>query len=172
LAEHNYQILTGVWILRGDTFVSSDTDFKGLNMFNNKARSFVTIMVVVAISVLLLRLGLQRIIVYQIQQNQLLAQVNLKLFSTAMENYAKDNKNVYPVSIDLLTKHDPVYLERDYLAATSLRGYEYDCQRLDVDGYSCTASPVNCKLTGKMIYAVSTGGLIISQNCDESKLGN
>lgn len=126
-----------------------------------------TIMVVVALSALLLRLGLHRIIAYEIEQNQLLAQVNLKLFSTALENYAKDNKNVYPLSIDLLTKHDPVYLERDYLAVTSLRGYEYDCQRLDATGYNCTASPVNCKLTGKMIYAVSTGGLIMAESCDK-----
>jgi hypothetical protein len=117
-------------------------------MLNCRARSFVTIMVVVALSALL-------------------AQINLKLFSTAMENYAKDNKNIYPVSIDLLTKSDPVYLQKDYLAATSLRGYEYDCQRLDADGYSCTASPVNCKLTGEMIYTVSTGGLIMAESCDQ-----
>lgn len=136
-------------------------------MLNRRAKSFVMIMIVVALSALLLRLGLHRIIIYWIQQNQLLAQVNLKLFSTAMENYAKDNKNVYPVSIDLLTKHDPVYLEKDYLAATSLRGYEYDCQRLDTTGYNCTASPVSCKLTGKMVYAVSTGGLIMAQGCDK-----
>ena len=135
-------------------------------MFNLKARSFVSIMIVVAFSVLLLRLGLHRIIVYQIQQNQLLAQINLKLFSTAMENYAKDNKNVYPVSIELLTKSDPVYLQKDYLAANSIGGYEYDCQRLDATGYSCTAAPVNCQLNGKMIYVVSTGGLIMTEDCD------
>lgn len=136
-------------------------------MFNCKARSFVTIMVVVALCALLLRLGLHRIILYRIEQNQSLAQVNLKLFSIALENYAKDNKNVYPASIDLLTKSDPVYLQRDYLAATSIHGYEYDCQRFDASGYSCTASPVNCKLSGKMIYVVSTGGLIMTQNCDK-----
>ena len=96
-----------------------------------------------------------------------MAQVNLKLFSTAMENYAKDNKNVYPTSVDLLTNHNPVYLEKDYLASTSLRGYEYDCQRLDATGYSCSATPVNCKLTGKTIYTVSTGGLIMSESCDK-----
>jgi hypothetical protein len=138
-------------------------------MFNNrKARSFVTIMVVVALSALLLRLAIHRIIVYKIEQNQLLAQVNLKLFSTAMENYAKDNKNSYPTSVDLLTKNKPVYLERDYLAATSVRGYEYDCQRLEATGYSCTASPVNCQLSGKMAYTVSTGGLIMAENCDRN----
>jgi len=136
-------------------------------MLNRAARSFVTIMVVVALSALLLRLGLHQIIIYRIKQDQLLAQVNLKLLSTAMENYAKDNKNIYPTSIDLLIKHDPVYLERDYLAATSVRGYEYDCQHLDATGYNCTASPVNCQLTGKMVYTVSTGGLIMAQSCDK-----
>jgi hypothetical protein len=136
-------------------------------MFNRRAKSFVMIMVVIALSALLLRLALHRIIVYRIQQNQLLAQVNLKLFSTAMENYAKDNKNIYPVSIDLLTKHDPVYLQRDYLAEASVHGYEYDCQRLDASGYNCTASPVNCKLSGKMLYTVATGGLIMAESCDK-----
>ena len=125
-----------------------------------------TIMVVVALSALLLRLGLHRVIVYRIQQNQLLAQINLKLLSTAMENYAKDNKNIYPASVDLLTKSNPVYLQKDYLAVTSLGGYEYDCQRLDAVGYSCTASPINCKLTGEMAYTVSTGGLIMAESCE------
>ena len=129
-------------------------------------------MAVVALSALLLRFGLHRIIIYRIQRNQSLAQVNLKLFSTAIENYAKDNNNVYPASIDSLTKHDPVYLERDYLAAASIRGYEYDCQRLDAAGYNCSATPVNCKLTGKMVYSVSTGGLIMAERCDKNKAGN
>ncbi len=124
-------------------------------------------MILVALCVLLLRLAIHQIIISRIKQNQLLAQVNLKLFSTAMENYAKDNKNVYPESIDLLIKSNPVYLERDYLAATSVRGYEYDCQRLEANGYNCTAAPVNCNLTGKMIYSVSTGGLIMAESCDK-----
>jgi len=124
-------------------------------------------MIVVALSALLLRSAIHKIIVYKIEQNQLVAQVNLKLFSTAMENYAKDNKNAYPTSVDLLTKNKPVYLERDYLAVTSMRGYEYDCQRLEASGYNCTASPLNCKLTGKMVYSVSTGGLIMAESCDK-----
>lgn len=131
-----------------------------------------TIMVVVALSAFLLRLGLHRLIVYQIQQNQLLAQVNLKLLSTALENYAKDNKNVYPENVGILTKSNPIYLQKDYLSVASLNGYEYDCQRLDITGYSCTAAPVNCNFTGRMLYTVSTGGLIMTQSCDKKELGN
>lgn len=136
-------------------------------MFNRQARSFVTIMIVVALSALLLRLAVQKVIIYNIEHNQLLAQVNLKLLSTALENYAKNNKNTYPSSIDQLTKSKLVYLERNYLAVSSIRGYEYDCQRLDAVGYSCSATPVDCKLTGKMVYSVSTGGLILAESCDK-----
>ncbi len=136
-------------------------------MTNRKAKSFVMIMIVVALLALGLRLGIHKIIVYNIEENQLLAQVNLKLLATALENYAKDSKGVYPASITVLTKGTPVYLERDYLAAASIRGYEYDCRRLDGSGYHCSASPVNCKLTGKKVYTVSTGGLVIAEECDK-----
>jgi len=136
-------------------------------MFNRKARSFVTIMIVAALSALLLRLAVQKIIVYNIEHNQLLAQVNLKLLSTALENYAKNNKSAYPARVEQLTKSNPVYLERNYLAVSSIRGYEYDCQRLDAAGYNCSATPVDCKLSGKMVYSVSTGGLIIAESCDK-----
>jgi hypothetical protein len=135
-------------------------------MFNKIARSFVTIMIIVALSALLLRLAVHKIIIYNIEQNQSMAQVNLKLFSTALENYAKDNRNVYPTSTAELTKDKPVYLEKDYLAVPSVQGYEYDCQRLDPKGYNCTATPVDCMLTGKKIYTVSNGGLIITESCD------
>jgi hypothetical protein len=134
-------------------------------MFNNKARSFVTIMIFVALSALLLRLAVHKIIIYNMEQNQLMAQVNLKLFSTALENYAKDNR-VYPTNTSELTKDKPVYLEKDYLAVPSVQGYEYDCQRLDQKGYNCSAVPVNCMFTGKKVYTVSTGGLIIPESCD------
>lgn len=136
-------------------------------LFNRKARSFVMIMIVAALSALLLRLAIQKIIIYNIQHNQLLAQMNLKLLSTALENYAKNNKSAYPVSVEQLTKSNPVYLERNYLVASSIRGYEYDCQRLDTSGYNCSAAPLDCRLTGKMVYSVSTGGLIIAESCDK-----
>ena len=136
-------------------------------MFNRKARSFVTIMIVVALMALLLRLAVHKLIIYNIKQNQSLAQMNLKLLSSALENYDKDNNNLYPENIDLLTKSKPVYLEKDYLAVDAFAGYEYDCQRLDPGGYNCTATPLDCKFNGKMVYSVSTGGLIIAESCNK-----
>ena len=134
---------------------------------NLKARSFVSIMIVVAFSALLLRIFIHKVIIYNIEQNQSLAQSNLKLFSTALENFALANQGAYPTNIKQLTEGKPVYLERDYLAVSYIKGYEYDCKRLDALGYNCSASPVNCRLTGKSVYTVSTGGLIIAENCDQ-----
>ena len=133
---------------------------------NLKARSFVSIMLVVAFSALLLRMLVHKIIIYNIEQNQYLAQSNLKLFSKALENFAKDNQGAYPKNIKQLTEGKPVYLERDYLAVSYIKGYEYDCKRLDASGYNCSASPVNCRLTGKSVYTVSTGGLVIAESCN------
>lgn len=134
---------------------------------NQKARSFVTIMIVIALSALLLRLGLHKLIIFNIEQNQLIAQGNLKLLSAALENFARSNKGEYPSQVSQLTKSDPAYLERNYIMDSPIKGYEYDCQRVDPKGYNCQALPVNCKLTGRNIYTVSTGGLIITENCDK-----
>jgi hypothetical protein len=136
-------------------------------MFNRKAKSFVTIMIVIALSALLLRLAIHKLIIFNIEQNQLIAQGNLKLLSTALENFAKDNKGAYPAQISQLTKANPVYLENNYIMDSPLKGYEYDCQRLDPSGYNCQAAPANCRLSGKNIYTVSTGGLIITESCDK-----
>jgi hypothetical protein len=135
--------------------------------YNNEARSFVTIMIIVALSALLLRTAIEKLIVYNVGQNQLLAKGNLKLLSTALENYAKDNMGAYPVNIELLTNNIPPYLEKNYLAVSMVRGYEYDCEHLDSTGYNCSATPVNCQLTGELTYVVSTGGLIIAERCDK-----
>jgi competence protein ComGC len=101
-------------------------------MYNKKARSFVAIMIIVAIVSLLLRFAIHKLIVYNMEQSQSLAQVNIKLLSTALENYAKDNKGAYPVHAGQLTKGNPAYLENDYLAVSSVRGYQYDCLRMDL----------------------------------------
>lgn len=125
------------------------------------------IMIVVALSALFLRVIVYRIIQFSSEQNQIYAEGNLKLLSTALENYAKNNKGVYAESISLLTQASPVYLNKNYIMDSPLRGYEYDCSRLDSTGYNCQASPTRCKLTGNTVYSVSTGGLIISESCDK-----
>lgn len=138
-------------------------------MRNNKARSFVTIAIIIAISSLLLRISIEKIIKINIAQNESNAQATLKLISAALESYAKDHLGAYPTNFTLLVQDNPAYLDKDYLADSPLKGYDYNCSRLELSGYSCLASPTRCSLTGRTTYLVSTGGLIISEECSKKE---
>lgn len=131
-----------------------------------KAGSFLITVVVVAVCALLLRIAVKQLIKYNIEKNQSSAQETLKLISTALENYARNNK-AFPVDISVLTKGSPSYLDKDYLLESPFKGYAYVCSRLDATSYSCSAMPTKCKVTGRRVYTVSTGGVLVSEDCDK-----
>ncbi len=134
-------------------------------MKNRAGRSFVTIAIVIAISSLLLRIAIEKIITINITQNESSAQATLKLISASLENYAQDHLGEYPANFTALVKDNPSYLDRNYLLDSPLKGYDYNCSRLEASGYSCSAFPTKCSLTGKVVYTVTTGGLIIPEDC-------
>jgi competence protein ComGC len=138
-------------------------------MQNRIARSFVLIMVVIAFAALFLRFVIERIMKMNIAQNESNAAATLKLISTSLENYAKDKKGIFPDSISSLVEAKPAYLEKDYTDGPALRGYLYECPRLEPTGYSCSAAPVKCNVTGKMSYTVSTGGVHLSEECSKKE---
>lgn len=138
-------------------------------MINNKAKSIVTIMIVIAISTLLLRIAIEQIIKLNIEQNESTAQTTLKLISTALENYANNNQGVFPASIFALTKEESRYLDKDYITQSPIKGYNYSCSKIETSGYNCSASPVKCNLTGKTVYEVTTGGLFVSEKCSKKE---
>ena len=138
-------------------------------MKNTRAKSFVVIMIVIALSALALRMLIGEIISVTCSQNESNAQSTLKLISTAFENYAKDNQGAYPLKISVLTQAKPAYLDKDYIKISPLKGYTYSCSRLDAAGYSCQAFPNRCKLTGKVKFSVTTGSLLISEDCGASE---
>ena len=130
---------------------------------NKKGRSFVVIMLSIALGALLLRVVVEQVIKITIEQNESYAQATIKLISTALENFAKDNKGLFPEKISTLTQSK--YLDKDYASFSSVRGYVFNCSRLDESGYSCSAVPVLCNLTGSTNYLISTGGLFIYEKC-------
>jgi hypothetical protein len=138
-------------------------------MIDRKAKSFVAIMVILALSALVLRIAVEEIIKISIARNQSNASMTLKLISAALENYAKDKSGVYPVSIAALTQVKPSYLDRDYLAYSPIKGYEFSCSRIDATGYSCSASPIKCNLTGKKLYTIASGGIFVSEDCSKKE---
>jgi len=139
-------------------------------MLNNiKARSTITIIVTVAIVSLFLRITIKRILKVTISGNESSALVNLRLISTALENYAKDHFASYPANLSALVKTSPSYLDEDYVSGSPVKGYIYSCPRLETGGYTCSAAPLKCRVTGKIIYTVTTGGLLVSDDCSKKE---
>ena len=136
-------------------------------MKNNRAKSFVTVMAIIAVSALVLRVLIDRGIKLITAQNESNASTTLKLISTALENYAEDNNGVYPQNLSVLTQVEPVYLQKSYMTGSPLKGYNYGCPRLEPSGYTCYANPIFCNLTGKMVFTVTTGGLLVSEECKQ-----
>lgn len=136
-------------------------------MRNVTGKSFITIMIITAVCALVLRIVIKQIIKGNINQNESNASETIKLISTALENYAKDHKGLYPESISALTKTSPAYLENDYSFQSPSKGYTFTCLRLEPSGYSCSALPVKCNLTGQTSYTVITGGSFISEECSK-----
>lgn len=134
-------------------------------MKDDSAKSFVMIMIVIAVCALLLRVGIEKLIEINITENESHALATLKFISTALENYAKDKAGVYPASLSVLTQTKPPYLDKDFIKQSPLKGYNYNCPMLESSGYSCYASPVKCKLTGRIVYTIKTGSLFISEEC-------
>jgi len=134
-------------------------------MRRDSGRSFVLIMIVIAVVSFLLRIAIEKLMIFNIAQNETNAQSNLKFISAALENYAKAHKGDFPNDFSLLTKTTPPLLDNNYLALSPIKGYNYGCSRLDASGYACEALPDKCKLTANMIYSVTTGGLVVSEPC-------
>jgi competence protein ComGC len=138
-------------------------------MKNRWGKSFITIMIVTAACALILRLVIKQIIKTNINQNESNAKAALKLISAALENYAKDNKGLYPENIAALTKTSPAYLDNDDMFSSPLKGYVFTCLRLEPSEYSCSAIPSKCNLTGQMAYTVIRGGSFISEKCSKEE---
>jgi len=132
---------------------------------NNKAKSLVVIMLIIAVSAFILRFAVIKAIRLNISYDETVASATLKLISAALENYSKDNKGLFPSSIASLVTTEPAYLDRDYTKQFPIKGYNYVCDRLDSLGYNCSAIPIKCNITGQKIFKVSTGSLFVTQDC-------
>lgn len=132
---------------------------------SEKAQSIVAIMIIIALAALVLRFAIDQAIRFNINQNESTASATLKLVAAALETYAKDHQQVYPTDIQTLTTSSPRYLDKDYTAHSPFKGYVFSCSRLDAAGYSCEAMPLHCRVTGSMVYSVSTGAVLAVEEC-------
>jgi hypothetical protein len=138
-------------------------------MKDKTAKSFVMMMIIIALSALLVRTAIEALININLAQNESDAQGTLKLIAASLENYANDNHNKYPAKFSVLTQSRPPYLDKDYVSQSPVKGYNYGCLRLESSGYSCYARPASCGLTGKLTYTITTGSLLVQEACKKSE---
>ncbi|MCX7927119.1 MAG: hypothetical protein N2606_03165 [Candidatus Omnitrophica bacterium] len=137
-----------------------------MKRINEKARSFVVILMSIAIVALLLRIAITYFIDFTIIQNETGAEEILKLVTTALEGYANDHNHTYPSSLEALASAQPPYIKKEYLGPYYMRGYVFSCPRVEATGYTCTALPVHCGLTGKKAFTVTTGQVLSIESCN------
>ncbi|MDP8264093.1 MAG: hypothetical protein P9M12_01260 [Candidatus Aceula lacicola] len=84
------------------------------------------------------------------EKSQNMTKATLRTLSSAFENYADSNKNIYPIEIEELNL-------RFEVCDQIILGYVYDCQ-LSEEGYEVTATPEFSD--GMGIIRLKTGGVL------------
>jgi type II secretory pathway pseudopilin PulG len=124
-------------------------------------------MIAVSIIALLAAIAIPRLLRMRMESNESAARATLKTISTALEAYATESKQGYPHDISVLVTLDPPYLNKNYIRDSPLQGYNYVCDSLDVSGYSCSAIPQRCGLTGSKNYIITTSGVLTETECGQ-----
>ena len=134
-------------------------------MRNNAGRGFVAIMIIVALSAVALRFGVLKVIRFTIEQNEANALEKLQFLTTALENFANDHALAYPSDLALLAENDPPYISKEYVSLSPARGYTFNCMRLEPSGYTFSAAPAQCGISGRRIFTVTTGQAVSIEEC-------
>jgi TM2 domain-containing membrane protein YozV len=116
------------------------------------------------ISILFLAIAIPNFMLAKISANENSAQANLKIISSALENYKAKNEGKYPTDEYQLISSRPPYFSQKYNGA-EIKGYTFE-EKLTPNSYTIIAAPVSCGFTGIKIFTVKNGGVISSQDCD------
>lgn len=134
-----------------------------------KGKSFLVLVTAAGVLSLLLSVLGEKIIGLVVNRNNAAAAATLKTIATGLENYGKEHNGEYPDDFSVLTNREPPYIDRNYLMESPHHGFNYFCSRLDKTGYNCSAIPVRCGITGSKNFAVATGNLFVSEDCDKNE---
>jgi type II secretory pathway pseudopilin PulG len=121
-------------------------------------------MLFIAILALLLRFTIKQTIKATIVQNESKVSAILKSIAAALENYARDHQSLFPANFAALL-YGPAYLDKNYLTNFPVKGYIFHCLRFESSGYNCVASPLKCNITGRTVFTITTGGIMLSEEC-------
>jgi Tfp pilus assembly protein PilE len=91
------------------------------------------------------------------------AKVALRTIATAYETYYVDY-NTYPSSISEITKGDHPYLEYESIDFAS-KNYYFNCETKDSYNFMCTATPIECGVSGNKIFKIDNSFEIYEEDC-------
>ena len=132
----------------------------------NKGFTLVGAMITLSIVALLASISIPALLRTRMIANETAARTTLKTISTALETYAAEGGQGYPTDMSILLTSTPPYLNEDYTAG-SREGYTFACGSLAINGYSCSAEPLNCNQTGSKSYVITTSGVLSETDCTE-----
>lgn len=95
--------------------------------------------------------------------NESLAKTTMRIISTAIEAYAKENNGKYPMSESVLVIGDVPYLSKFYDHRV-IGGYKY-LLKFKTNYYLVVALPETYGVTGTKIITVGTGGVMQDEGC-------
>lgn len=99
-----------------------------------------------------------------LRANESSAQVALKNISAAYESFYA-SEGAYPASLEDLLNVDMPYIDEDYTSG-SYRGYSISCRTIGSEGYTCSAIPVNCGISGRKVFVIDDTGTLYDEECD------
>ena len=131
--------------------------------------TLVEIMIVVAIISLLAAIAIPNLLRARHNANEAAAIAALRTISTACESYrSAQTPTAYPANLAALVATAPVYIDTTLAAATAAgtakQGYYYTYARVNVNQYTCTATPAVSGTTGTRIFFVDESGVIRLNN--------
>ncbi|MEW6075333.1 MAG: type II secretion system protein [Candidatus Omnitrophota bacterium] len=130
-----------------------------------RAFTLVEVMLVVTIIAALVAIAIPQLLRMRINANDAAAQTTLRAIASACEDYASANHGNYPAEFGALLNSTPAYLNENY-TSRSRQGYNFTCSaQMDAVGYNCSATPIECNVTGAKVFTITTGSVLTNTDC-------
>lgn len=119
--------------------------------------------------VILAAIAIPKAVDMRLSANENAVEEIVKTISGAIEEYASEHEGVYPQNESDLVNADPAYLFQAY-DKRFVNGYNFSV-KLEAGGYTISALPEDCDVTGRKIFTMTKGGALSVNDCSAEQKG-